>query len=72
MCKRLRWKRTAKRAERLCPRKAYKTLIVGPGNPQPMFEILSAAGALPVNAIGWLVTLLGIIAVALWILYLYR
>ncbi len=37
-----------------------------------MYEVLTATGGPPVAGVGWLVTLLSIIIVALWILYLYR
>lgn len=37
-----------------------------------MFEVLSAAGELPVDAVGWIVTLLSLIVVAVWVRYLHR
>jgi hypothetical protein len=37
-----------------------------------MFEVLSATGGPSVAGIGWLVTLLSLIVVVLWLLYLYR
>lgn len=37
-----------------------------------MFEILSAASDLPVNAIGWIVLLLSLLVTAIWVKYLYR
>jgi len=37
-----------------------------------MFELLSTAGNLPVDAIGWLVLLLSLLVAVIWVLYLYR
>jgi hypothetical protein len=37
-----------------------------------MLQVLSAAGGPSVAGIGWLVTLLSVVLVALWLLYLYR
>lgn len=37
-----------------------------------MIALLSAAGGPSVAGIGWLVTLMSVIVVALWLLYLYR
>lgn len=37
-----------------------------------MFEILSAASDLPVDAVGWIVLLLSILVTAIWVRYLYR
>lgn len=37
-----------------------------------MYHVLSAAGGPSVAGIGWLVTLISVILVALWLLYLYR
>lgn len=42
------------------------------GKPAGMFEVLSTAGALPVDAVGWIVTLLALIVAAAWIRYFYR
>ena len=45
---------------------------MGASNTRHMFVVLSGATELPVNAIGWLVTVLGLVFVALWMRYLYR
>ena len=37
-----------------------------------MFELLSTAGNLPVDAISWLVLLLSLLVAVVWVLYLYR
>lgn len=37
-----------------------------------MYELLTANGGPSVAGIGWLVTLISVVIVALWVLYLYR
>lgn len=41
-------------------------------NSASMFTLLEATSGLPINALGWGVTVVGLAVVAAWLAYLYR